>query len=392
MRPLKINQITFSSSQSANTADQKQIHQKVEDLFRDKPDLVFIFGGVNKFSSSNGVLQHVIKKKGLAKLIGCSGLGEMSCEAVTENKMVATALTFDKKIEFKTTFSYAKDSLDSYGVGKRIAKDLLADDLTAVFILSPGVDMNGSQLLKGVREVLGNQVTVTGGMAGDGAHFIKTWTLLDDQVSDRNVVAVGFYGTSLKVGFGSAGGWKRFGPARTATQSVGNVLYAIDGEPALDVYKKFLGEKAQDLPNSGLLYPFEVMGRDQAPSGLIRTILGVNEKAGSLILAGDVEEGSFLHLMHSNNESLVAGAQESARQAFTNQDSNINSFGILISCVGRKIVMGESVQDEVEAVKSIFGKSTTVTGFYSHGEICPLEGFQCQLHNQTMTITHFTET
>jgi hypothetical protein len=207
-------------------------------------------------------------------------------------------------------------------------------------------------------------------------------------VADDKVVAVGLCGEHLRFGHGSFGGWEPFGPARRVTRCDGNVLYELDGEPALEIYKRYLGDHAKDLPASGLLFPFAMLGEDHNAIGLIRTILGVDEAGGSLTLAGEINPDGYLKLMHASTDKLVNGAESAAQAAAAMFASAGDSVAILVSCVGRKLVMGNRVDEEVEAVSDVVGKKAVLTGFYSYGEISPFTpGSSCKLHNQTMTIT-----
>ena len=148
----------------------------------------------------------------------------------------------------------------------------------------------------------------------------------------------------------------------------------------------------KNCPPRGCCSRLKCSAKHQNAVGLIRTILGVNDAEGTLILAGDVVQNGYLRLMHANTDSLVEGAQVAAERALGKLDAIDESLALLISCVGRKLVMGDRVDEEVEAVTAIFGKRAAVTGFYSYGEISPvLSGLECKLHNQTMTITHITE-
>jgi hypothetical protein len=209
--------------------------------------------------------------------------------------------------------------------------------------------------------------------------------------SDR-LTCVGFYGEKLLLSHGSFGGWSPFGPARKVTRSEHNVLFELDGEPALEVYKRYLGEHAKDLPASGLLFPFAMLGSDHNEVGLIRTILGIDEAQGSLTLAGDIDTNGYLKLMHASTDALVDGAESAAEAAKAMQTPNGPALALLVSCVGRKLVMGGRVDEEVEAVADVIGKNTTLTGFYSYGEISPFNlATECKLHNQTMTITVISE-
>lgn len=354
------------------------------------PNFVIIFGSYAHFETS-GLAKKVSDMFPQALVVGCSTAGEISNDGVSDDTMVVTACKFQNP-NFKPIWAEFSDMEHTIDAGRGLAQKLELKNLSAVFLLGRGLDINGSALIKGMKDVLGKDVVITGGLAGDGGRFEKTYTILNGTVSSSRVVGFGIYGDSVQVAFGSVGGWEPFGPVRRVTKSKQNILFELDGEPALDIYKKYLGDKAKDLPASGLLYPFAILKDNQDTTGLIRTILAVNEQDKSLTFAGDIPDQGLVRLMHANNRGLVDGAKEAAELTYRgvkNQDEN--GLGILISCVGRKLIMGSEIEDELDVVRETFGEST-VAGFYSYGEICPQEGFsECKLHNQTMTITYFSE-
>jgi hypothetical protein len=243
-----------------------------------------------------------------------------------------------------------------------------------------------------MQETVGDAVTVFGGLAADKANFKETFTFINGSLANNTLIAVGFYGDKIKIQASSKGGWKPFGPSRRVTKSIGNILYELDNKPALDLYKEYLGDKATDLPASGLLYPFSILDSNANQTGLVRTILDVNHDEKSLILAGDIREGSLVCLMHSDVDALIDGAAAAAQDLKINNTEG-SSVAFLVSCVGRSIVMADEVEEELEIVKGILGKNVALTGFYSYGEICPFVGTKkSELHNQTMTIAHLSET
>ncbi|KAF0102923.1 MAG: hypothetical protein FD187_714 [bacterium] len=327
-----------------------------------------------------------------ARRLVVSTAGEISSQGVSNDSAVITALHFGQA-GFRVAATDVADMDDSREAGRRLAGQLPGDGLRAVLLLSQGVRVNGSELIAGVVSVLGKAIPLTGGLAGDYGAFSRTWALLDEQVSDTLMLAVGFYGEALDFAHGSFGGWNSFGPARRATRAAGNVLYELDGEPALEVYRRYLGDYARDLPASGLLFPFAILSGDREETGLIRTLLGVDEVDGSLTLAGDIPQDGYLKLMHASTEALVDGAEAAAEAARRMARGDGQGLGILVSCIGRKLVMGDRVDEEVEAVGEVLGQNCVLTGFYSNGEISPfLETTECKLHNQTMTITYLGET
>ena len=379
---MKSEQVTFRK-----VSDFKP--EKLQPLVKQNPHLVFVFADCNFFEDANFV-KGIKSQFGNANVIGCSTAGEIENNGTSTGGAVVTGLSF-KNPKLKVTSTSSKGIEDSEGMGMRLAESLAAPDLNAIFVLGQGVKVNGSSLIQGLQKKAGEKVIITGGLAGDSARFAKTFVMLNEKTIEDGAVAIGFYGDSVKVSFGSVGGWQAFGPSRKVTKVESNILFEIDGTPALTVYKNYLGDFAKDLPGSALYFPLSVLTEGDDKTDLIRTILGVDEKNGILILAGDVPQDGHVRLMHAQTTDLVAGASKAADLAGKGMPSAEaeSSFGILVSCVGRKLVVGdEDIEEEVEAVRaSLHG--IPVAGFYSNGEICPTNGFikDCRLHNQTMTIT-----
>jgi hypothetical protein len=172
------------------------------------------------------------------------------------------------------------------------------------------------------------------------------------------------------------------------------VLYELDRKPALDLYKRYLGDEAAGLPGTALLFPLRIRDPRHPENELVRTVLAVNHGDGSMTFAGDMPEGWVSQLMRGNFERLTAGAADAARQAAAGirATSNSDSVAILVSCIGRRLLMGQHAVDELQAAGAELGAHGPRIGFYSYGEISPQEPFgACQLHNQTMTVTTIVE-
>ena len=356
---------------------------------RDRAQIVFVFGDTGRLKQAEP-LKDVHGLFPQARVVGCSTAGEIVAGRVFDDSITATAVFFEN-----TPLQFAQATVDgmgdSFAVGAQLADALSHDGLVHVFVLSDGLNVNGSALAKGLRSRLPADTAVTGGLAADQDRFHETVVLLDDLPQKSTVVAVGFYGDNLQIGYGSRGGWDSFGPDRAVTRAKANVVYELDGQPILQLYQKYLGELAGGLPATGLLFPLSLALADGGER-LVRTILAVNEAEGSMTFAGDVPEGCRARLMKANVERLLDGAAESARQARVT-GAGPPSLAMLISCVGRKLVLKQRVDEEVESVRDAFDGTTALTGFYSYGEICPVrpENKQAELHNQTMTVTTFTE-
>jgi hypothetical protein len=374
----------------ATIHDAQTLRQQVVPLVAMNPDLVLVFAAPAFFAEAS-CMQALPELFAKSSLLGCSTAGEIAQAGVMENSAVVTAIHFDKSTVVASSTELA-GMADSFAAGERLAAGLAGPRLRAALVFSRGVEVNGSALIEGMVKVLGSEVMIVGGLAGDNGAFKQTWTLGKNGVSDRAVVAVGLAGEQLRVGHGSFGGWQAFGPSRCVTRCDGNVLHELDGEPALSVYKRYLGDYARDLPASGLLFPFEMIEDETDNGPLIRTILGIDEQQGTLTLAGAIREGGMLKLMHASTDALVDGSVIAAEKVSEMIGQTGPALGLLVSCVGRKLVMGDRVEEEYEAAQRVLGDQVTCTGFYSYGEIGPVNpGAACQLNNQTMTISVITE-
>lgn len=359
-----------------------------------QPHLLLAFGAVDRMRAP-GLREALLQALPDTELVGCSTAGEIGNQGASDGQLVLTALRFDHPA-LRVVCTELAGMADSEAAGQRLAEHLRAplngQALRHVLVFGQGVQINGSALIAGLRQGVDEGVTLSGGLAGDGASFTRSVTLSRVAVSDRQLVAIGLHDPRTLVRQGCSHGWQPFGSARKITRCDGNVLYELDGEPALSVYKRHLGDYAADLPGSGLLFPFEMQGSDHRAVGLIRTILGVDEGRGSLVLAGDLVPQGYLRLMHASTDSLVQGAQQAAQALQLPGEVAGERLALLVSCVGRKLVMGPRVDEEVQAVAQVLGGQTQLTGFYSNGEIGPgLDGLDCRLHNQTMTITWLAE-
>lgn len=322
-------------------------------------------------------------------LVFGSTSGEILSTNVYENSLTITAIEFER-----TTFEIVHRNVSDFpsvqAMGECISSTFNQDHLRHVFVVSDGSFVNGSGLIKGLENAPDFQASITGGLCGDGARFEKTLASFNENPKQGEVVAIGFYGEDLEVSYANYGGWTPFGPERVITKSEGNVLYEIDGRPALDLYKKYLGDKAEQLPQAALLYPLTVQDKPGFEP-LVRTILTIDEDKNSMVLAGDAPVNSKVQLMMSTVDDIAQGAAKAACMAMKKRKKN-PELALLVSCVGRKLVMDQRTEEEIEEVAEVIGPDATIAGFYSYGEMSPFtDSNQCQLHNQTMTLTLLSE-
>ncbi len=374
---MNVQQISISTFDQINAMDLNKDAQLV---------LLFVAPG---FAHTKELVEAISSLCPNASICGCSTAGEIYEEQVNDNSVSLTTVHFDStKVAMSGVDIACSES--SFAAGSSLAQSFDPEGLRHLLVFSDGLHVNGANLVDGLKSSLPKGVSLTGGLAADGPDFESTFVIENREILENRVVAVGLYGPDLKVGFGSKGGWDSFGMERVVTKSVSNVLYELDNVPALEVYKDFLGEKAKDLPGSGLLFPLSMRdGESELP--VVRTILGIDEETQSLTFAGDIPTGSYVRLMKANVDRLIKGAEQSAEISndVLKEDAELV---ILISCVGRRLVLKQLVEEEIEAVREVLGPKPTFTGFYSYGEIAPFGEFSaCQLHNQTMTLTSISE-
>lgn len=355
--------------------------------FTGKPDVLICFGDKKQLLEKDGYA-HLLATYPDTTIVVASTSGEISNHSVNDGTIIATGISFDTST-FLAHKVNVKDFQDSHFAGKSLAEKFPETGLRLIFVLSDGQLVNGGDLVNGLNEVH-TTVPIVGGLAGDGANFQSTIVGLNGDINSGNIVAIGFYGPQLRVGAGSKGGWDKFGPMRTITKSVKNVLFEVDGESALDLYKQYLGEYADALPGSALLFPLAI--QDEDGRELVRTILSIDQENKSMTFAGNIPEGAKVRLMKANLDNLAAAASDAAALSNISDSSMGDKLAILISCVGRKLIFGNRIDEELEAARDIVGEKTLITGFYSYGEIAPFSTFmKCELHNQTMTITTICE-
>lgn len=367
----------------------KQINASSEaEMFPAAPDLVMIFGPTERLIDRS-VVDGLARRYATAMIVGCSSGTMVDGDRLDDDGVVILGMGFDRT-ELRLAVQPLPSSDLSFAAGAALGRDIAADDLSGIFVLSNGLNVNGSALVAGLRTVIGDRVALSGGLAGDGARFADTRILARGEHHSHAVAAIGFYGNHVRFAYGSAGGWQPFGPVRTISDAAGPVLRGLDHEPALALYERYLGEEAVDLPASGLLYPLEIWDPANPDVRVVRTLLAIDREAGTLTFAGDMPQGWTARLMRGMFDKLINGASTAAHHALSQTAAwgTSPSACLAISCVGRRLLMGQRTEEEIAAVATALGPDIALAGFYSYGEIAPQNrtAVPC-LHNQTMTIT-----
>jgi hypothetical protein len=356
----------------------------------DSPQTLILIFGASAYHDFIEPFEALKQRYPRSIIAGCSTAGEILNDEIHDDSLVISITQFEHtNIRLFTTPIPSMET--SYQAGETIAADLVDDDLAGVLVLADGLHVNGTDLVKGINAKLNQDTIVTGGLAGDGSDFKRTWILVDGLPQQQFVCGIGFYGDTVKINHGSQGGWKTFGPNRLVTKSSSNILYELDHQPALALYKNYLGELAEGLPATGLRYPLALTA-EGSDKHLVRTILAVDEEQQSLTFAGDIPEGNYARLMFATFDNLVDGAEVAAQMINLKTTPETEVLAIAISCVGRRMVMDEDPGAELEAMLEFLPEKTSQVGFYSYGELSPYaRNSTCDLHNQTMTLTTLHE-
>jgi len=363
--------------------------EKNDLLDRDKADLVIGFGARTRLVGTE-IYEYLSAMYPNAIILLCSTAGEIFGNSVHDESISVTAISL-QKTKLKSVSVDIQNHDSSFSAGQELFGLLDNEGLSYVLVLSDGSTVNGSELVRGMEGSNKGRVPITGGLAGDAARFETTLVGLNGPAQTGKIAAIGFYGKDLLITHGSMGGWDMFGPERKVTRAKANKLFEIDGNNALELYKIYLGKYADELPGSALLFPLAVTlpGHNES---VVRTILSIDATDQSMVFAGDVPEGSLVRFMKANFDKLIDAATQAALQSFSERIEYTPKLALLISCVGRKIILDKRIDEEVDAISDTFGDSTFLTGFYSYGEISPLSrNNPCELHNQTMTITTIDE-
>lgn len=355
----------------------------------DSPTTLVLAFAAPAFAARPEPLQQLAAAFPTSVVVGCSTAGEIHGRQVLDASISVAFVRLETGL-VRSAAASITSAQDSRAAGEQIVHQLADPSLRGLFVLSEGTHVNGSALVAGINETVGDQVVVTGGLAGDGPRFERTWVFEGSQPCCDRVVAVGLYGEALTIGHGSRGGWGIFGPERLVTRSQGSVLYELDGKPALTLYREYLGELAEGLPATGLLFPLAITADGDHDRALVRTILAIDEDSQSLVFAGDIPEGWRAQLMQSTPDRLIGGAEEAAAVAASRSGTE-PELAVAISCVGRRLVLGERTDEEIEATLGALPPGIRQVGFYSYGELAPSDTGACDLHNQTMTLTTLAE-
>lgn len=325
-------------------------------------------------------------------VIGCSTAGEITSAGGSLDSSVALMTIFADQMKFVSGIGNNIKE-DARGAGKELAQSIMGIDgkPRAAIVLPDGLAGNGADIVRGVLDVFGQDFMVAGGSAGDDYLFKQTYEYYGDKVVSGSVVGVGLYG-NFAFGVGVRHGWIPIGSSRIATKSEGNVLYELDGKPAIQIYEENFGkernlvDKTEPLARLAITYPLGIPAPNK-DGYLIRDPITVDDR-GAITCAAEIPQGSEVSIMIGSTEEAIDAAEDAARKALAQVEGRPIRAAFLFNCIARKKLLMAKKQTEIDRIQGILGKDVPLIGFYTYGEQAPLGGeiITCSFHNETDVI------
>lgn len=383
---MMLNAATVSSGNVYSRIQGRELALNLHKKLGQPPDACWLFCAPKE--GLQDLLKGVKEAAGTDNIVGCTTAGEMSAEGYCKGSAVLGGMASDQ-IDF--TIAYIENLSHNFELAGKQLADRLSSTVQYVQLFTDGISGNGCAILRGITSVLGEAVPIAGGTAGDNGEFRHTWQFAGDKLLTDAAVAIGFTG-DFHLGTGVKSGWSPIGLAKKVTRASGNILYELNGEPALQVYERFLGKHAENLPAVGVEYPLGLVGRcldeNHKDYYLLRATMSVDRQAGSIQFAGEIPEDALVHFTCGDSNSILAATAEAARLANLEMGNVPPAMIFFYSCMARKIVLGQRTQEELVRVREEIGNDVPVLGFYTYGEYSRLSCNQPSLlHNETATIS-----
>ncbi|NTV99076.1 MAG: hypothetical protein HGA70_07930, partial [Chlorobiaceae bacterium] len=315
---------------------------------------LLVFGAMS--FNHRELLAGITSVTGNITLVGGTTAGEISPEGVSSGSVVIMAFAHDD-LEFVSGLGQNM-SKDETACSLQMVNDILGktafDPDASLMVFPNGMGGDGLKVLDGLQLLLGKDFEITGGFLGDDERFENTFQYHNGKVYKDTIVGLMITdpGKKYRKGIGVRSGFTSIGNSLVCTASEGNVLKEFEHTSALELYKDFLGaERATRLPAICLEYPFGIIDGDPSGRGeslfQLRCGLSVDHEKGTITLAASIPEGSEVTLTTASRGDIINGALEAAEQAKKILGGAIPEAIVMFSCVGRKLVLGRRVQEEV---------------------------------------------
>ena len=336
---------------------------------------------------------------GNVPMVGGTTAGEISTSGFSTESVVIMALSSDE-LYFVTGIGLNMrhdETACGAALAKKVSNKMPAKEALSLLIFPDGMGGDGVKVIEGLHSVMGSGFEIVGGYLGDGEDFQTTYQYYDGKVYTDAIPGLLVCGKeSFKTGIGVRSGFESIGNRFWCTESQGNVVRKFDDEAALDLYKEFLGEeRSQRLPGVCLEYPFGLIDEKVSIGGKeyfqLRCGLAVDHEKKTITLAASIPEGGAITLTTASRGDIINGAEMAAQQAKESLEGAAPKAILMFSCVGRNLVLGRRTEEEVAAVKKVLGEDVPLIGFYTYGEIGPIDKMEPHLsvtkfHNETVVV------
>ena len=353
------------------------LQQSMTDGFKPTVAIVFI-----SISQDRNAVRKILDDQGI-DIFGVTTNGEFIDEDLSKQS-VAMLLLDMKSSYFKVLFSEYPE-MNYREVAKTIAQKARKLFSNPGFLIAgSNMETDGEQLLFGFEDVIGKQVNVYGGMAGDDYAFSEQFVFTNDEESNRGIVVLALDEEKIIIKGKATCGWKAVGTPKTVTKSIGNHVYTVDNEPVLDITAKYggLGKLEKEDSNIALeiAVNFPLQLQREVGDPVMRPGLMVKWEDHSFICSGSVPQGSKVRFSLPPDfdvmEKVIKGAEELKATEMPDADALI-----VFSCAGRILALGPLMNQEIEGVRKIW--NVPMAGMFSNAELGRATGGDLEMHNLT---------
>lgn len=376
----------FASASSVDTsgnasATARRAATQLQEELGGPPDwvLVFFSATLNPEHVTAGLAQSLPKD---TPLIGCSSYAEINrLTALTHS----VSLLGSRRSTLRAkTVALPSDNHTAFEMGQLAGRELAPFHPDLLILVPDVLTINATQALRGVQSILGRHFPIIGGAAADNGDFARTFLLHNGTLQGSGLVGLALKGP-LRLETAARSGYIPLSTPRTVTAMENeNILLELDGRPALDVYREFLGPRADEMPHVSVEFPIGTIppGMKEAPA-LTRAVFKIDEQRRALILGGDIPTGEQLRILGASRKDVLAGAREAAEQA--HQALPDADFALFFSCMSRKLALGPHYEEECKSALSLLPPEMPKLGFYTFGELSPRHGIS-EHHESTFTV------
>lgn len=362
-------------------------------------DLLIVFSSVSY--DQKKVIDGVRSVSKDALLVGSSTAGEITNDGPAKKSVAIMAIKSDQiKFAVGSGTDIKKDARKAGQTAAEEVKRQLGDGLKTFIMLTDTLSGNGSEVVRGVLDVLGQHFPVVGGGSGDDANYKQTFQYINDNVLTSSIVGLGLAG-DFKFSVGVKHGWVPISPPLKVTKAEGSIVHEIDNKPAIQMYEEYLGKERADqlketvLAKLALSYPLG-MQMEGSEELLLRAPFFV-DKQGSITCGGEVQQGAEVRLMVGGSKEAIEAAKTAAQKLIDQLDGKPKAV-IIFNCHVRDKLFGPRAKEEINAIQEIIGKETPLIGFYTYAEQAPLEGevrnlerCNSSFHNETVAMFALAE-